>query len=126
VRGILDGHVVLSRRLAEEAHFPAIDVLGSISRLANELMPAEQQRAAQSLRQLLAAHRQAEDLISIGAYQAGSNPAVDAALQLLPWIRRFLQQGPDEYSTLEATQSALRAIAEQRQATAPREGGSAP
>ena len=100
VRGTLDGHVVLSRKLAEHGHFPAIDVLASVSRLMTDVTGDEHRRAATSLRQLLAAHRQAEDLISIGAYQHGANALVDAALRLQEPIRRFLQQDRTESAPL--------------------------
>jgi len=96
VRGTLDGHVVLSRKLAEHGHFPAIDVLASVSRLMVDVTEESHRRAATSLRQLLAAHRQAEDLISIGAYQSGANALVDAALRLQDQIHRFLQQDRTE------------------------------
>lgn len=100
VRGILDGHIVLSRKLAQQGHFPAIDILGSLSRLMPEITDDGHRRAATVLRQLLAAHQQAEDLISIGAYRAGSNPTVDAALRLQGPIHRFLQQPAAETGTL--------------------------
>lgn len=100
VRGTLDGHVVLSRKLAEHGHFPAIDVLASVSRLMNDVTGDEHRRAATSLRQLLAAHRQAEDLISIGAYQHGANALVDAALRLQEPIQSFLQQDRTESAPL--------------------------
>lgn len=107
VRGILDGHVVLSRRLANQGHFPAIDVLGSLSRLMTELADAEHRQAAQSLRQLLAAYQQSEDLINIGAYQAGTNPLVDAAIQLRPAILQYLQQRTDQHGTLATSREGL-------------------
>lgn len=107
VRGTLDGHVILSRKLAEQGHFPAIDVLMSVSRLMNDVTSEEHRRAAISLRQLLAAHRQAEDLISIGAYQNGANAAVDAALRMQEPIQMFLQQNRKEASTLAEASAAL-------------------
>ena len=107
VRGILDGHVVLSRRLAQQGHFPAIDVLASISRLMTEIAPDAHLRVAQALRELLAAYQQSEDLISIGAYQHGSNPLVDAAIQLRQPILQFLQQRVDERSTVDDAREGL-------------------
>ena len=103
VRGILDGHLVLSRELAHKGHWPAIDILASISRLMNDLVSSEQLEAAASIRRLIAAYRNSEDLINIGAYQTGSNPQVDQAIQLKGPIDRFLQQQPQEHSRTEQT-----------------------
>ncbi len=107
VRGTLDGHVVLSRKLAEQGHFPAIDVLASLSRLMIDVTQTEHRQAATSLRQLLSAHRQAEDLISIGAYQSGANALVDAALRLQEPIQNFLQQDRRECATLAQASACL-------------------
>lgn len=96
VRGILDGHIVLSRRLASQNHYPAIDVLGSISRVMVSIASDEHQSAAGRLRSTLAAYREAEDLINIGAYQPGNNPAIDLALAKMDEINRFLRQGIEE------------------------------
>jgi FliI/YscN family ATPase len=115
VRGILDGHVVLSRRLAQQGHFPAIDVLASISRLMTDVAPDAHRLAAQSLRQLLAAYQQSEDLISIGAYQSGSNPLVDAAIQLRQPILSFLQQPTNERSTIDDAREGLLKLAKLRE-----------
>ena len=114
VRGTLDGHVLLSRKLAEQGHFPAVDVLLSVSRLMNDVTSEEHRRAAISLRQLLAAHRQAEDLISIGAYQNGANAAVDAALRMQEPIQKFLQQDRGEVSTLEEAMRTLQFLKQLR------------
>lgn len=103
VRGILDGHIVLSRKLAQETHWPAIDVLQSISRSMTDIVSTEHRGASDRLKQLLAAYRQAEDLISIGAYQAGSNPRVDAAVQLRDDINRFLRQSNHEATAWDET-----------------------
>jgi len=92
VRGILDGHIVLTRKLAQQAHWPAIDILASISRLMTELADSDHMQAARRVKQLLAAYQQSEDLISIGAYQAGSNPQVDVAVQLREGMLKYLQQ----------------------------------
>lgn len=96
VRSILDGHAVLSRELAHAGHFPAIDVLQSVSRLAGEVAPAAALTAAGELRRLIAARRDKEDLIAIGAYQPGADPAVDAAIALQPELDAFLRQGVEE------------------------------
>ena len=115
VRGILDGHFVLSRKLAQQGHFPAIDVLGSLSRLMSELAAPEHKQAAQATRQLMAAYQQSEDLISIGAYQPGSNPLVDAAIQLKSSIDQFLQQRTDERSGPQEAREALIRLAKLRE-----------
>jgi flagellum-specific ATP synthase len=112
VRGLLDGHVVLARRLASQAHWPAIDVLESISRLFPDITPAEQRGAAQSIRELLAAYRDHEDLISIGAYRQGANATVDAAIAMREEIHRFLRQAIDEQSSVEASRSELLHLAQ--------------
>jgi flagellum-specific ATP synthase len=98
-RSILDGHVVLTRRLATTGHFPAIDVLESVSRVAAAVTSREQRAAASELRRLMAAHRDARELIEIGAYAPGANPDVDRARALLPRIDAFLRQDIDEVST---------------------------
>ena len=108
VRGILDGHIVLSRKLAQQNHFPAIDILASVSRLLPEVTSAEHRQAAGSLRQLLSAYQQAEDLISIGAYQSGTNAAVDAAIRLEEPIRNFLRQTANEGGNLGDTVDRMR------------------
>ena len=107
MRGTLDGHVVLTRKLAEQGHFPAIDVLASLSRLMVDVTETDHRQAATSLRQLLAAHRQAEDLISIGAYQTGANALVDAALRLQEPIQNYLQQNRSECATLAQAIASL-------------------
>ena len=107
VRGILDGHVVLSRRLAQRDHYPAIDVLDSVSRLSNVVTSTELQQAAGYVRRLLAVHREAEDLINVGAYAAGSNRDIDEALEKLPAINSFLRQAVTERSTVEDMRSQL-------------------
>ena len=102
-RSILDGHIVLDRALALTGHHPAIDVLGSVSRVAGKITTAEQRRLATTLRTVLAARRGASDLIDIGAYQAGANPRVDAAVAHERAIAAFLTQPLDE--TSPATES---------------------
>jgi flagellum-specific ATP synthase len=95
-RSILDGHIVLSRRLASSGHYPCIDVLESVSRVQNAITTPQQRAAATELRRLLAARRDARDLLDIGAYVAGSNPLVDRAVALADDIDGFLRQGVDE------------------------------
>lgn len=110
VRGILDGHVVLSRKLAHAGQFPAIDVLQSVSRVMTEVTTPGHQAAARKLRSLLAAYRETEDLINIGAYQAGSNPVVDEAINKIGAIKGFLGQGTHELSDLTSAITALQAL----------------
>lgn len=96
VRATLDGHVVLSRDLANRNHYPAIAVTESVSRLMRDVISHEHAAAASQFRELLAAYENARDLISIGAYESGSNPQVDRALELLGPMRSFLRQQPDD------------------------------
>ena len=107
-RSILDGHIVLSRKLATQAHFPAVDALESISRLFREITTPEQQEHADYVRRLMATYREMEDLIQIGAYQDGTSPAVDRAKQLMPAVRMFLQQKPGEFAPASETAEQLR------------------
>lgn len=111
VRSILDGHIVLSRRLATSGHFPSIDVLESISRAEKAITTPEQRADARVIRQLMAARRDAKDLIEIGAYVPGSNPTVDRALRQGSAIDGFLQQDLEELSPPEATWAALHQLA---------------
>jgi flagellum-specific ATP synthase len=91
-RAILDGHVVLSRRIAEAGQYPAVDVEASVSRVMHEIIPTEHAELARRFRQTLAIYHQHRDLISIGAYQRGSDPRVDAAIELWPGMQKFLMQ----------------------------------
>ena len=106
-RSILDGHIVLDRRLATAGHFPTVDVLESISRVAPVVTTPEQRAVATELRRLLAARRDAKELIEIGAYVPGTNPDVDRATALAPAIDGFLRQGMDERSTAAAAWQSL-------------------
>jgi FliI/YscN family ATPase len=115
VRGLLDGHVVLSRRLAARGHYPAIDVLNSISRLMPNLTSTAQQHAAHTLRELTAVYSEHEDLISIGAYRSGSNPLVDTAIAMKPEIDQFLRQNTSESTDMDSTIRAVIALAERCQ-----------
>ncbi len=107
VRGILDGHIMLSRKLAHQAHWPAIDVLSSISRSMPDITSAEHRQNADSVKQLLAAYQEAQDLISIGAYQTGSNPLVDAAVKMRDETLKFLRQGMTERVAFSSAVAAL-------------------
>ena len=112
VRAILDGHIVLSRQLATENHYPAIDVLESVSRLQRELASPDQQRLAGHARNVLALLRRNQDLVNIGAYAPGSNPELDEALRLQPEMRTFLQQEIGEgYALPESWKALERALA---------------
>lgn len=95
-RAILDGHIVLSRRLAEEGHYPAIDVEASISRVMPQVVSDDHLKLAYSVKQLYALYQQNKDLISVGAYNAGTDPAIDQAIALMPGVKQFLQQGLKE------------------------------
>lgn len=110
VRSILDGHIVLSRDLASRGHYPAVDVLDSISRVMIDVTDEEHQQLATRLRQILATYRDAEDLVNIGAYVAGSNPEIDVALRLMPAVRTFLQQGLHETSNFEDIPALVKAV----------------
>ncbi len=112
VRGLLDGHVWLSRALASRGHYPAIQVLDSLSRLMPEVADPSHQEAALLLRRVLAAHRDQEDLIHIGAYRRGSNAEVDAAIELEKEIHGFLRQGVGEAANVEQSRRLLLEIAE--------------
>lgn len=107
VRGILDGHIVLSRKLASKNHFPAIDISGSISRLMDSIVPDIHKQVASQFRDLLSIYEQNEDLISIGAYKNGSNPSLDEAISKINAIYRFLRQSVDESFTYDDTLHAM-------------------
>jgi len=111
VRSILDGHVVLSRHLAHAGHYPAIDVLQSVSRLVGEIVSPDVRRAGMQLRKLMAAYRDKEDLIAIGAYQAGSDPVVDEAVAKRAAIDAFLQQTLDDLSDADTADATLLSLA---------------
>jgi flagellum-specific ATP synthase len=112
VRSILDGHVVLTRELAHAGHYPAVDLLASVSRLIGDVVSPQVLSSAQQLRAALAALREKEDLIAIGAYQRGGDPLVDAALEHRPQIEAFLRQAVSETSSLEQADGALIALAD--------------
>ncbi len=108
VRSIIDGHIMLSRKIAAKNHYPAIDVLNSVSRLMNDIVSPEQREAAGKLRNMLAVYRDHEDLISIGAYKPGTNPALDDALRHIKKINAFLCQKVDEKFSFEETADLLK------------------
>lgn len=107
VRGILDGHIVLSRDLAHKNHYPAIDILNSVSRLMSQIAPKEHKEAASLARDLLATYKDSEDLINIGAYVKGSNKKIDMAIAYNDSLNSFLCQGIDEKTSFEETESTL-------------------
>jgi len=110
LRGYLDGHIVLSRRIAERGRFPAIDVLGSLSRLMPKITTADHQRRARRLRELLAHYEENRDLVSVGAYRKGADPLLDQAIARLPAIEGLLYHGVESRPALE-TQRLLQQIA---------------
>ena len=112
VRGILDGHLILSRELGLAGHYPAIDVLQSVSRLASRISGPEQKRGAQKLRETLSLLRQSQDLINLGAYVSGSNPKLDVALRLRGQIDQFLRQDAHEVTKFDETMRQLQIIAQ--------------
>ena len=95
-RGILDGHIVLNRKLAQKNHYPAIDVLASISRVMSSIASKEQKEYAGKLKNVMATYAEAEDLINIGAYKSGSNPEIDYAIAKNKAVNEFLLQRTDE------------------------------
>lgn len=107
VRSILDGHIVLSRAIAAQNHFPAIDIMPSVSRVMNEVVSKEHLKAAQQMRQLMAVYRDAEDLIHIGAYVKGSSAKIDESIQKIDAINDFLCQGIFEVDSYEETEQKL-------------------
>ncbi len=128
VRGLIDGHTILSRKIAAKGHYPAIDVLESISRLMTDIVSPEQRQAIMVFRELMSAYREHEDLISIGAYRAGANPSVDTAIALMPEINRYLKQGIDERATVDSAREDLlkfiqRVITVRQQAAAAAQNG---
>lgn len=110
VRSILDGHIVLSRNIAAQNHFPAIDVLASVSRVMSAVVPKEHMEANRKLRALMAVYKEAEDLIHIGAYVKGSSPKIDEAVQKVDAINDFLCQGVFEVQSFEETIQRLEGI----------------
>lgn len=110
VRGILDGHIVLSRALAHKNHYPAIDVSNSISRLMNEICETEHKKSASHARDIIATYKEAEDLINIGAYEHGSNVNIDMAIKYIVKVNDFLKQGINENNSFEETVENLKNV----------------
>jgi flagellum-specific ATP synthase len=109
-RALLDGHIMLDRKLAVRSHYPPIAVLNSVSRLMSPVAAPQHLQKAQELRRLLAAYAASEDLIRIGAYQKGADPTLDKALALIPELHRFLMQTPRESMTLTDSVARLMAL----------------
>jgi len=107
VRSILDGHITLSRKLASRSHYPAIDILDSISRLMIDIVSSEHRKASQKLRRVLSVYEEAEDLVNIGAYVKGSNPDIDYTLQMINKVNNYLRQDIDDYASYSETVSRL-------------------
>ena len=109
-RSILDGHVLLSRKLAAENQYPAVEVLESISRLQNDLISKEELQIVSQARHVLSVQRQYQELVDIGAYKSGANPQLDRALEICPKIRDFLRQPLNDASSLKNTFGTLQQI----------------
>jgi flagellum-specific ATP synthase len=109
-RSILDGHIVLSRKIASRNHFPAIDILASASRVMRSVITPDHQRWAETLREYLALYGQAEDLIHIGAYVKGASPKIDQAVAVIDRLNAFLRQGIDEHCTFDETVASMHSI----------------
>ncbi len=110
VRSIVDGHIALSRDLASQGHYPAIEILGSISRCMSDVMPKEHMGRAHRFLETLATYRKSEDLINIGAYAKGSNPRIDKAITMIDGLNAFLRQEVDERVSLAESEGALAAL----------------
>jgi FliI/YscN family ATPase len=110
MRGLLDGHLLLDRKLAQAGHHPAVNVLASLSRLMPQVAAPEHRAAADAVRTLLAAWTEGRDLVEIGAYKPGTNAALDRAIALMPAIEAFLRQGPTEHTSARETVEMLRSL----------------
>ena len=109
-RSILDGHIALSRHLANQNHYPAVDILGSISRVMVDIVDEEHRKMANEVIHIMATYRKAEDLINIGAYVAGSNPDIDHAIKMMPRVNAFLRQGMEEKVSFRQTREELQRL----------------
>ncbi len=115
VRGILDGHIVLDRSIANRGHYPAVNVLASLSRCMKDVVTCEHKDAANKMRELLAAYADAEDLINLGAYAKGSNSVVDRAIEMKPEIDAFLRQDIYERDTFDNITHRLMSMFESKE-----------
>lgn len=127
VRGLLDGHIWLSRNLANRGHYPAIDILESLSRLMPDIVDPQHYQAAMQIRDIMGVYREHEDLITIGAYRRGSHPKVDASIQLRDAINNFLKQNVEQHAEFRTTRDDVLKLGEQiqealRTATSPQGG----
>ncbi len=109
-RAILDGHIVLSRTLAEAGHYPAIDIEASVSRAMDSIVPHEQYKRSLQFKQMFSLYQRNRDLISVGAYSPGSDPKLDKAVQLYPSLEKFLRQGMSERASIENSVSAMNEV----------------
>jgi FliI/YscN family ATPase len=116
VRSILDGHIILSRKLGDMGHYPAIDLLQSVSRLTSKISTPEEKAVAQKVREAMALYRNSEDLIQLGAYVSGSNPKLDSSLRCIPSIEQFLRQEPHYKASFAETTAQLTGVAQALQA----------
>ena len=107
VRGIIDGHIMLSRKIAMRNHYPAIDVLASVSRLMSTIAQPDHKEAASKIRNLMSIYQDNQDLISIGAYKSGTNPELDYAIGKMNEINEFLQQRTDEKISFDETMELI-------------------
>lgn len=121
-RGILDGHVILSRRLAQRAHYPAVDVLDSVSRVADDVTDAEHAGARRTISRLLASYRDVEDLVQIGAYAKGSSPESDVAIEFNTRINELLRQAPGEAEPFDKARARLVKLAKDAETALARHG----
>jgi flagellum-specific ATP synthase len=110
-RGILDGHIILSRKLANKGHYPSIDILESVSRVKNDVITPAHNEAAMKVKELMAVYKEAEDLISVGAYKPGINPKLDRAVKNMDEINQFLRQRTHDVSNYDETVEMLENIA---------------
>jgi flagellum-specific ATP synthase len=116
VRAILDGHLILSRDLGAMGHYPAIDILQSVSRLAGRVATAEQRDGGRKIREAMAEYQRSEDLINLGAYVAGANNKLDSAIRLRPKLMEFLRQEPDVCEEIDQTIAKLTGLAREQPA----------